>query len=130
MFGPLLLITFIKQFLNSLIIFKRSFLLTFLMANLAFLYFFRLTLPFIPREVINPFPGLPKLSFDSEDVIFIFSRLSDFNGTSKVTYFSLPLISLCYLTLRRPKYFIFSAENKFSSPVNISSQKVFRVEKP
>ena len=65
-----------------------------------FLYFcdFALVLKF--RELINPFPDLYSFSFDSEDVIFIFYRLSNFDGMSKVTYLSLPLISLCFLTLR------------------------------
>ena len=39
------------------------------MAYLAFLYFFGIDLYLRPKEVINPFPDLPKLSFDSEDVI-------------------------------------------------------------
>ena len=38
-----------------------------------------------PREVINPFPDLSNLPFDSEDEIFILSRLSNFDEISKVT---------------------------------------------
>ena len=53
-----------------------------------------------PREVINPFPNLSYFPFEYEDVIFILSRLSNFNEMSKVTYLSLPLISFCFLTLR------------------------------
>ena len=56
------------------------------MAYLTFWYFFDLALALILKELANPFPNIFKLSFDSEDVIFIFSRLSKFNDTSKVTY--------------------------------------------
>ena len=64
-------------------------------------YFCGLTLALKPREVINPSPNLSNFPFDSEDVIFILYRLSNFNEMSKVTYLSLPLISLCFLTLQR-----------------------------
>ena len=49
-------------------------------------YFFGLDLALRPREVINPFPGILKLSFVSEDVIMILSILPNFNDMSKVTY--------------------------------------------
>ena len=88
-----------SNFSNSLIILETSFLPAFPMAYLAFLYFYSLTLALKPREVINPFPDLSYFPFDSEDLIFILSRLSNFDEMSKVTYLSLPLISLCYLTL-------------------------------
>ena len=67
-----------------------SFLLTFLMAYLAFFYFCDLALVLKPREVINPFTDLSNFTFDSEDVIFILSRLSNFNEMSKMTYLSQP----------------------------------------
>ena len=102
-----------------------SFLLTFLMAYLAFLYFCGLALSLKTREVINPFPDISNFLFDYEDVIFILSRLSNFNYMSKVTYLSLPLISLCFLTLRRPQFFMFTSENKLSLSVNYSYQNVF-----
>ena len=53
--------------------------MTFLMEYLAFLYFFGVALALIPREFISPFPDLKKLSFVSEDVILILSRLLNFN---------------------------------------------------
>ena len=115
---------------NSLIFLGRSFLLTFMMAYLAFLYLCDLALVLKHREVINPFPDLPNYTFDSEDVIFILSRLSSFNEMSKVTYLSLPHIYFCFLTLRRQQCFIYSARNNISLPVNLSSQNVFQVEHP
>ena len=81
------------------------------MAHLAFLYFFGLALDLRPREVINPFTNIPKLSFGSEDVILILSRLPNFNYMPKVTYLSLPLINIYFLILRRPQIFMFTAEN-------------------
>ena len=51
------------------------FSLTFTMAYLAFLYFSDLALVFKIREVVNPFPDISNYPFDSEDVIFILSRL-------------------------------------------------------
>ena len=46
--------------------------------------------------------------FDSEDVVSILFRLSNFDETLKVTILSLPLISLCLLTLRRPQFLMFT----------------------
>ena len=63
-----------------------SFLLTIMTAYLAFLYVCNLALVLKPREVINPFPDLYYFPFDSEDVIFVLSRLSNFDEMSKVTY--------------------------------------------
>ena len=60
--------------------------MTFPMAYLAFFYFFGLALALRPIELINPFPDIPKLSFVSEDIILILSRLTNFNEMSKVTY--------------------------------------------
>ena len=37
---------------------------------------------------------------------------------------------VCLLTLQRPQFFMFTAENNFYSPVNFSSQNVFRVKQP
>ena len=73
-----------------------SFSLTFTMAYSAYLYFCDLALVLKPREVINPFPDFSNFSFDSEDVIFILSRLSNLNEMFKVTFLSLALISLCF----------------------------------
>ena len=61
------------------------FSLKFPMAYLALLYFCGLALAMKPREVINPFPDLYNFTFDSEDVIFILSKLSIFDEMSKVT---------------------------------------------
>ena len=107
-----------------------SFSLTFQMAYLAFFYLCDLALVLKPREVINPYPDLSNFPLDSEDVIFILSRLTNFDEMSKVAYLSLPLISLCFLTLRRPQFFMFTVINKLSVPVNFSSQNVFRLEQP
>ena len=91
------------------------------MAYLAFLYFCGLTLDLKPREVINPIPDISNFPFDYEDVIFILSRMSNFEDMSKVIYLSLTLIHLCFLTLRRKPFFMFTAENNFSSPVNMKN---------
>ena len=129
MFGPHILITFIRLFFklpNNI----WKVLLTDIYDGITWLFHLcSLTLAVRPREVTNHFPDLPKLSFDCEDVILIFSRLSNFNDMSKVTQFSQPLISLYFLTLRLPQFFIFTAENNFYSPVKFSSQNAFRVEK-
>ena len=59
------------------------------------------------RAVTNPFPDLPNFSFDSDDMIYILFRLSNFSEIFKVTILSLPLIFLCFLTLQRPQFFMF-----------------------
>ena len=128
MFGDPFHIRYFAIFSNPLIIFERSFSLTFTMAYLAFLYFCDLTLVLKARAVTNPFPDLPNLPFDSEDVVFILFRLSKFDEMSKVTILSLPLIYSCSLNLRRPQFFMFTDRNKPFLPVNLSPQNVFRVE--
>ena len=55
---------------------------------------------------------------------------SKFDEMYKVMYFSLPLISLCFLTFQRPQFLMFINRNKSSLPVNVSFQNVFRVEQP
>ena len=65
----------------------------------------------------------PNLIFDSEDVILIFYRLSNFNKMSKATYLSLTLVSLIFLKLRDHKCFMFIAEK--SPSVNFSSPVIF-----
>ena len=77
-------------------------MLTFPMAYLAFLYFFDLALVLRARAVTNPFSDIPHFHFDSEDVVSILFRLSNFSEIFKVTHLSLPLIYLRFLTLRRP----------------------------
>ena len=47
-------------------------------------------------------------NFDSEDVVSILFRLSNFAEMFKVTILSLPLISLCFLNLRQPQFFHFT----------------------
>ena len=64
------------------------------------LVFLDLTLVLKPREVTNPFPDVYNFPFDSEDAVFILFRLSNFDDMYKVTYLSLPLIYLCFITLR------------------------------
>ena len=92
-------ISYLDNFSNYLIMLERSFMLTFLMAYLDFLYFFDLALVLRARAVTNPFSDLPNFPFDSEDVVSILFRLSNFSEIFKVTQLSLPFISLCYLTL-------------------------------
>ena len=58
-------------------------MLTFLMAYLAFLSFFGLTLVLKSRAVTNPFPDLSNLRFHSEDEDSILFRLSNFADMSK-----------------------------------------------
>ena len=99
MFGDHFHIRYLDNFSNSLIMLERSFMLKFPMAYLAFLYFYALALALKPREVINPFPDLYNFPFESEDVIFILSIMSNFAEIFKVTHLSLPLISLGFLTL-------------------------------
>ena len=133
MFGPLPFITFIRWLLkppNNLL----RVLHTDIYDGIYCLFCISLDLflDLRPRELINPFPDIPKLCFGSEDVITILSRLRNFNELSKVTYFSLPLIFMCFLTFQRPHFFMFTSENslsvKFYSPLNLYSQNVFRVE--
>ena len=45
-------------------------------------------------------------------------------------YLSLPLISLCFITLWRPQFFMFTDWNKYFLPVNFPSQNVLWVEQP
>ena len=131
MFGPLLLIRYLA---NSIKLFDniRKVLLTDISYGIPCLFVLlrNLTLVLKSRAVTNPFPDLSNVPFDSEDVVFILFRLSNFDDMSKVTDLSLPLISLCFLTLRRPQFFMFTDRNKSSLPVNFSSQNVFRVEQP
>ena len=128
MFGPLFLIS---QFSNFIKLFDN--LQKVLLADIydgipCLLYFCKPTLVLKARAVTNSFPDLSNFSFDYEDVVFILFRLSNFYEKSKVTIFSLPLISLCFLTLRRPQIFMFTDRKKSSLPVKFSSQNVFRVE--
>ena len=86
MLGDPFLIRYLEFFSNSLIILERSFMLTFPMAYLAFFYFFDLALVLRARAVTNPFPDLPNFPFDSEDVVSILFRLSNFFEIFKVTH--------------------------------------------
>ena len=87
MFGDPFHIRYLDNFSNSLIMLERSFMLTFPMTYLAFLYIFYLALVLRARAVTNPFPDLSNLSFDFEDVVSILFRLSNFAEMSKVTIF-------------------------------------------
>ena len=75
-FGPLLLI---RWFLNSLKLLDnlRKVLLTDISDGIPCLFVFlrNLALVLKPREVANPFPDISNFTFDSEDVVFILSRL-------------------------------------------------------
>ena len=82
------------------------------MAYHAFLYFDNLTLVLKARAVTNPFPDLPNFPVDSEDVVFILFRLSNFDEMLKVTDLSLLLIYLCLLTLLPPQFLMFTDRNK------------------
>ena len=122
MFGDTFHIRYLDNFSNSLIILERSFMLTFLMAYLDFLYFLDLALVLRARAVTNPFPDLPNFPFESEDVVSVLFIQSNFFEMFKVTHLSLPLISLCFLTLRQPQIFMFTDWNKSCLPVNFPSQ--------
>ena len=131
MFGPPPLINFIRTFLKLPVNLWKV-LHTDISDGIPCLFYFSvLVLTLRPIELINPFPDLPKLSFGSEDMILVLSRLKKFDDMPKVMYLLLPLISLCLLPLR-PKHFMFTAKNSPSvnsySPVNFSPQNVFRVE--
>ena len=108
MFGCSFQISYLNNFSNSLIFLEKSFILTFPMAYLAFLYSFYLALVLRARAVTNPFPDTSIFTFDSEDVVSILSRSSNFSEIFKISYIfkvthlSLPLISFCFLTLRWP----------------------------
>ena len=130
MFADPFHIRYLDNFSKYLIMLERSFMLTFPMAYLAFLYFFVLALVLRARAVTNPFPDLPNFPYDSEDVVSILFRLSNFSGIFKVKILSLTLISLCFITLRRPQLFMFTDWSKYFLPVNFSSQNVFWVEQP
>ena len=70
--------------------------------------FFELAMLLRARAVTNHFHDLSNYPFDSEDVVSIFFRLSNFSDTFKLTHLSLPLIYLCFLTLRQPQFFMFT----------------------
>ena len=97
MFGPPPLITFIRRFIKLTDNLLKVLHTDIYDGKLAFLYLFGLALVLIPRQVINPFPDPPKLSFGSEDIIFIFLKLKNLNKMSKVMYLPLPLIYLWFL---------------------------------
>ena len=66
MFGDPFHIRYLGFFSNSLILLEKSFILTFTMAYLAFLYFFDLALVLRARAVTNPFPDPSNSTFDPE----------------------------------------------------------------
>ena len=59
-----------------------SFILTFPMSSIAVSYFFGLALALRPIEVINPFPDIPKLSFD---IVQTFKFQRDVQGGILIT---------------------------------------------
>ena len=67
---------FLKLFDNL-----RKFLLTDVSDDIPCLFVLlrNLTLVLKPIEVTNSFPDISNFTFDSEDVVFIFSRLSNFD---------------------------------------------------
>ena len=75
---------YLDNFSNSLVLLERSFILTFPIAYLAFLYFFDLALVLRARAVTNPFPDLSNSTFNSEDVVSILFRLSNFSEIFKI----------------------------------------------
>ena len=122
MFGCLFQMRYLNNFSNSLILLEISFMLTFLMAYLAFLYFVNIDLVLISRAVTNHFPDPSIFTFYSEDVVSILSRLSNFSDNFKISYIfsyvfkvtrsSLSLISLCFLKLHLPQFLMFTETNK------------------
>ena len=83
MFGCSFQISYLNNFSNSLIFLEKSFILTFPMAYLDFLYFFDLALFLRARAVTNPFPDLSNSTLDSEDVVSILFRPSNFSEILK-----------------------------------------------
>ena len=71
---------------------------------------------------------ISKLSFGSEDMIFILSRLKHYKEMPNLMYFSPFLISVCLLTLQQPQFFMFAGVN--SPSVKISSHNIFWVHQP
>ena len=73
-------------------------------------YFSGLALVLRARAVTNPFPSLSNSTSDSEDVVSVLFRSSNFSEIFKISYIfkvthlALPFISLCFLTLRRPQF--------------------------
>ena len=63
MFGDPFQIRYLDNFSNSLILLERSFILTFPMVYLAFLYIFDLALVLRARALTNPFPDPSKFYF-------------------------------------------------------------------
>ena len=108
-FGPLLLISYFPNFLK-LFDNLRKVLLTDISNGIpcSFALLRNLTFVLKARAVTKPFTDLSYFPFDSEDVDFILFILSNVDEMSKVTDLSLPLISLCFLTLRRPQFFMFA----------------------
>ena len=130
MFGPLLLIRYFINFLK-LLDNLRKVLLTEISDSITWHFLF--LWPYFGLETQRgnqPLSWSFQFSFWLWRCDFILSRLSNFDEMSKVTYLSLPLISLCYLTFRRSQLFMFTARKCFSLPVNFSSQKVFQLEEP
>ena len=84
MFGDPFHIRYLDKFSNSLILLERSFILTFPMAYLAFLYIFDLALVLRARAVTNHFPESSNYPFDYEDVVLILFRSSNFSEIFKI----------------------------------------------
>ena len=122
MFGCLFQMRYLNKIFKLFDLLERSFILKFTMAYLAFLYFVDLALVLRARAVTNHFPDPYIFTFDSEDVVSILSRLSNFSENFKISYIfsyafkvtrsSLSLISLCFLTLRLPQFLMFTGSNK------------------
>ena len=79
-------IRYLDNFSNSLILLEMSFILTFPMEYLAFLYLSDLTLVLKAIAVTNHFPDPSVFTFDSEDVDSILSRLSNFSKIFKILF--------------------------------------------
>ena len=108
MFGDPFHIRYLANFLNLFDNFRKVFLADFSDGIPCLFYFCDIPLVLKPKAVTNPFPDFPSFPFDSEDMVSILFRLSNFAETFKVTILSLPLIYLCFLTVRRPQFFMFT----------------------
>ena len=123
MFGTIPHITLISQILKLLNNLRNIFMTGFSNGK-PFLYdFFNLLMVLGPREAINPSTDLNKQSLGSEDFILILSILPNFKEISKAMYCLLFLTSLCFLTLLRPQFFMFTS-------MKFPSQNIFQVEQP
>ena len=90
MFGDPFHISYLANFLKLFDNLRKVFLAEISDGIHCLLCFCDLTFFLKSIAVTNPFPDLPNFPFESEDVVFILFRLSNFSETFKVTILSYP----------------------------------------